>query len=125
MLALIPCSLLIVGMKNISNRPRPTSDLVRVMEPFRFQSFPSSHVFSYTLFFGLLLVFMCSIKSITKSLRITLGVVSGFFLVLISPSRIYLGAHWFTDTLGGVLFGSLVLLPLSFFYFKINREANS
>jgi membrane-associated phospholipid phosphatase len=124
-LAIAPCSVIIVVVKNLINRSRPSNDLVRVVGQFQFQSFPSSHVLSYTLFFGFIILLMISMKSIAISLRITLGIISSFFLILVVPSRIYLGAHWLTDTIGGILLGSLVLLILSFFYFKENLKEDS
>ncbi|SDK56670.1 undecaprenyl-diphosphatase [Pedobacter sp. ok626] len=121
-LAVVPCSTIIVLVKKTINRQRPNSDLVRVVEDLETKSFPSSHVFSYTLFFGFIILLMFSVKSIAKNLRIMLAVISGFFLVLVVPSRIYLGAHWFTDTIGGILLGSLIILILYFFYLRENRE---
>ena len=44
--------LIILGIKNAINRPRPTSFYVRLVEVNRFQSYPSGHVLSYVLFFG-------------------------------------------------------------------------
>ncbi|WP_316737320.1 phosphatase PAP2 family protein [Pedobacter aquatilis] len=110
--------LIILGIKNIIDRPRPTSFYVRLVEVNRFQSYPSGHVLSYVLFFGFLIVLMQRLKSIPKSLRNFLTYLSVFLIIMIAPSRIYLGAHWFTDTLGGFLLGLICLFPLCYFYFK-------
>ena len=118
-ITLILCSgLIILVIKNIINRPRPTSFYVRLVEINRFQSFPSGHVLSYILFFGFLIILMKNLKTIAKGWRHVITVVSVFLIIMIAPSRIYLGAHWFTDTLGGFLLGLICLYPLAYFYLK-------
>jgi undecaprenyl-diphosphatase len=110
--------LIILGIKNIINRPRPTAFYVRLVEVNRFQSYPSGHVLSYTLFFGFLIILMYHLKSIPKTTRNIITYLSAFLVVTIAPSRIYLGAHWFTDTVGGFLLGLICLFPLCYFYFR-------
>lgn len=110
--------LIILGIKNIINRPRPTAFYVRLVEVNRFQSYPSGHVLSYVLFFGFLIILMRNLESISLKWRNFITYVSFFLLVMIAPSRIYLGAHWFTDTLGGFLLGLICLFPLCYFYLK-------
>ena len=110
--------LIILGVKNVINRPRPTSFYVRLVEVNRFQSYPSGHTLSYVLFFGFLIILMTHLKDIPKTTRIIVSTISTFLIVMIAPSRIYLGAHWFTDTLGGFLLGLICLYPLCYFYFK-------
>lgn len=110
--------LVILGIKSVINRPRPTASYVRLVEINRFQSYPSGHVLSYVLFFGFLIILMRSLKHIPKTTRNTVTALSVFLVVMIAPSRIYLGAHWFTDTVGGVLLGIICLFPLSYFYFR-------
>ena len=110
--------LIILGIKNVINRPRPTSFYVRLVEVNRFQSYPSGHVLSYVLFFGFLIMLMQNLKTITLVWRNLITGISAFLIITIAPSRIYLGAHWFTDTLGGFLLGLICLFPLCYFYFK-------
>lgn len=110
--------LIILGIKNIINRPRPTAFYVRLVEVNRFQSYPSGHVLSYVLFFGFLIILMNRLTQIPKITRNMISYVAAFLLIAITPSRIYLGAHWFTDTVGGFLLGLICLFPLCHFYFK-------
>jgi membrane-associated phospholipid phosphatase len=110
--------LIILGIKNIINRPRPTTFYVRLVEVNRFQSFPSGHVLSYVLFFGFLIILMRTLKNIPTVTRNIVTSISLFLVVMIAPSRIYLGAHWFTDTVGGLLLGLICLFPLCYFYFR-------
>ncbi|HEY0056771.1 MAG TPA: phosphatase PAP2 family protein [Pedobacter sp.] len=124
--ALFICFTLISGLvssvlKILVNRPRPTEDVVRIIEKAKNQSFPSGHVLFYVLFFGFLAVLMFNLKSIAKPLRFIIGGISLFMVFTVPFSRVYLGAHWFTDVLGGFLLGMLCLLILSYMYL---RKAN-
>jgi membrane-associated phospholipid phosphatase len=110
--------LIILGIKNVIDRPRPTAFYVRLVEVNRFQSYPSGHVLSYTLFFGFLVILMNTLKGIPNVTRNVVTYLSAFLMITIAPSRIYLGAHWFTDTVGGFLLGLICLFPLCYFYFK-------
>ncbi|TCO18730.1 undecaprenyl-diphosphatase [Pedobacter psychrotolerans] len=110
--------LIILGVKNIINRPRPTTFYVRLVEVNRFQSYPSGHVLSYVLFFGFLIILMRTLKQIPQTTRNTITYISAFLVIMIAPSRIYLGAHWLTDTIGGFLLGIICLFPLCYFYFR-------
>lgn len=102
-------------VKDLIHRPRPTSALVNVFTPLNSYSFPSGHVMFYICFFGFIgfLVFSLLKPSIK---RISLLIFLGVLIVLIGPSRIYLGEHWASDTLGAYLLGSLLLVAIIQFY---------
>ncbi|WP_406826564.1 phosphatase PAP2 family protein [Pedobacter sp. KACC 23697] len=117
-LTVLLSGLIILGIKNVINRPRPTAFYVRLVEVNRFQSYPSGHVLSYTLFFGFLIILMNTLKDVPKLTRNIVTYISAFLMISIAPSRIYLGAHWLTDTVGGFLLGLICLFPLCYFYFK-------
>ena len=110
--------LVILGVKSIIDRPRPTEFYVRLVEINRFQSFPSGHVLSYILFFGFMIVLMRNLNTIPLITRRIITYISAFYMITVAFSRIYLGAHWFTDTLGGIILGLICLYPLSYFYLK-------
>lgn len=114
--------LLILVIKNMINRPRPTQFYVRLVEINRFNSFPSGHVLSYVLFFGFMIVLMQTLKGISTKVKNLVTAISIFYISSIAFSRIYLGAHWFTDTLGGFLLGLACLIMLCHFYFKRKIE---
>lgn len=105
-------------MKNIINRPRPTSNLVNVIDNQASPSFPSGHVLFFTVFFGFLIITMLFNKKINAYLRTTVIAISAILIVLISFSRVYLGAHWVSDVIGGYLVGFIVLIIISFLYLR-------
>ena len=72
-------------------------------------SFPSGHVMSYIAFWGLIFSFTLILFKGHHWWRTTLLIVSGLCVVLIGPSRIYLGAHWASDVLGAYLLGGFLL----------------
>lgn len=105
-------------VKALVDRPRPAKELVRIVLETHQQSFPSGHVMFYVVFFGFLTLLMYMLKHINKPTRWTISVFNMALIFTIPISRIYLGAHWFTDVLGGFLLGMLYLFGLSYFYLK-------
>lgn len=103
-------------IKFLVNRPRPTRNLVRIIEMTKEQSFPSGHTLFYTIFFGFMILVMLNIKSILRPVRIGVIVLSAWMILLIPFSRIYLGAHWVTDVTGGLILGAVCLIVLGHFY---------
>jgi undecaprenyl-diphosphatase len=121
-----PISALIGSLvKLIVNRPRPTTDLVQVLANETEASFPSGHVLFYTVFFGLLFVLLIFTPKIPKAIRYLLQGASLFLIASVSFSRVYLGVHWVTDTVGGYLLGLIILVSFLYFYFrpKLKRKA--
>jgi undecaprenyl-diphosphatase len=104
--------------KILIDRPRPTEELVRIVEIAKTKSFPSGHVLFYVVFFGFLTFLMFQLKSVPAILRIMTGIFSLFLIFTVPFSRIYLGAHWFTDVVGGYLIGIVLLGILALFYLK-------
>lgn len=96
-------------IKFIVARPRPSSSLVDVIQYAGGKSFPSGHVMAYVAFWGLLFSFGIILFKGHYWWRTALLIVSGLFVVLVGPSRIYLGDHWATDVLGAYLIGGLLL----------------
>lgn len=117
---LVPVADLIgVIIKNIVQRPRPNEFLVKIYEQASGSSFPSGHVIHVVVFFGYLFTLMFILKEIAPSIRYSIAVFSLAMIVLISLSRIYLGAHWASDVIGGYLVAFPLLALLLLTYFRI------
>jgi membrane-associated phospholipid phosphatase len=102
-------------IKALVERARPSGDLVQVFQHISGYSFPSGHVTQYTLFFG-----FCFYLAFTLLkpgwLRTVLLVFCGAMVLLVGPSRIWMGQHWASDTLGGYTLGFGLLLLLIWAY---------
>ncbi|MDQ6669841.1 MAG: phosphatase PAP2 family protein [Chloroflexota bacterium] len=114
-------SLVDVVLKQIVHRPRPSHDLVGVLAPLTDPSFPSGHVVQYTAVFGFafFLVYVLAKRSALRTLVLTLLAVP---VVLVGPSRLYLGQHWLSDVLGGYALAVLYLVPYCWAYVKWRLE---
>jgi membrane-associated phospholipid phosphatase len=98
-----------IVLKDLIGRPRPTPELVNVLfSAHEICSFPSGHTVFYTGFFGFLF-FVAYTQAKPTALRWSLCVLFGGLIVLIGPARIFLGAHWVSDVIGGYLLGGAVL----------------
>jgi len=98
-------------LKDLSERPRPTPDLVQVSEQANGFSFPSGHVLGSVLLWG----FLCYLAAKTiphRGVRLGVQAVCLSILVLTGLQRIYAGAHWPSDVLGGYLWGGLLLFVI-------------
>lgn len=109
LIAVIFSTAIDVLVKDLIQRPRPTSSLVNVFTTLNSYSFPSGHVMFYLVFFGFIgfLAFSLLKPSLKRSLILAL---IGSLVLLIGISRIYLGQHWASDVLGSYLLGSLTLV---------------
>jgi len=97
------------------NRPRPTPDLVTIYLPETGKSFPSGHAFFAILVLGMLAYL--AITHLSKpSIRLLTLLVFLILIILIGASRIYLGAHWTSDIVGGYMVGGWFLVALIWLY---------
>lgn len=98
-------------LKWLSDRPRPTAALVKVAEYPRDASFPSGHVLTSVLVYGGIAV-LVEQTSLPRMARRAVQVVSLSLVLLMGPARVYVGAHWPSDTLGGYVWGALLLVAV-------------
>jgi undecaprenyl-diphosphatase len=106
LIALIVAVLSLTILKNIFQITRPSSGIYSVEG----WSFPSGHATVATAFFFLLsYIFFGKIRTTFYKTILIIGSVVGTGLICFS--RLYLGAHWTLDIMGGVALG---LLSVSF-----------
>ncbi|WP_345208327.1 phosphatase PAP2 family protein [Chryseobacterium ginsengisoli] len=87
-----------------------------LLEDTKYQSFPSGHVLFYTVFFGSLILMAINTTKLNLKIKITLIITCLAMIFLGAVSRVYLGAHWFTDVLGGFILGCILLFATGYFY---------
>ncbi|HVF26639.1 MAG TPA: phosphatase PAP2 family protein [Pyrinomonadaceae bacterium] len=98
-----------VLLKMLIGRPRPTADLVTVFSELGTRSFPSGHVTFYVCYFGFLFFVAYALLPRGSLARRVALVLAALPVLLIGFSRVYLGAHWPSDTLGAYLVSGLWL----------------
>jgi membrane-associated phospholipid phosphatase len=109
-------------MKVLVHRVRPGGPLVIVVGTPTGYSFPSGHVTEYTLFFGF--CFYLAFTLLKRGvLRTVLLWICAIMIILIGPSRIWLGAHWASDVLGGYTLALGLLLLVIWAYRKWEERA--
>lgn len=125
LLVLFSCgteALLNEAIKIIVARPRPSDRLVDVITRAQGLSFPSGHVMSYVAYWGVLFSLAIILFKGNRWWRIGLLIIPALFIVLVGPSRIYLGDHWATDVLGGYIFGGIWLGICLWIYLKLRER---
>lgn len=100
--------LLNAGVKELIDRPRPSADLVAVSDHPSSPAFPSGHADGVIIIYGLLFYFITSFVS-QPGLRL-LGQAACLWVILFTGmERVYVGAHWPSDALGGFYLGGLIV----------------
>ncbi|MFZ2621470.1 MAG: phosphatase PAP2 family protein [Minisyncoccia bacterium] len=112
-------------LKVIFNVTRPFGG---VMEVFG-KSFPSGHTTIATIFFVMLMYIFDDYLSTQVGLsgiwRKVFNTFCTLGILLVAFSRVYLGVHWASDVIGGVVLGALVsYICISLFRVTLNRGKN-
>lgn len=107
LLAVVPTGMLLnVGLKHLFQRARPVLD--EPLVSLATYSFPSGHAVASTVFYGVLCAFVFRhVRS--RMLRAAALVLACALVLLVCATRVYLGAHFLTDVVAGVIVGALVL----------------
>ena len=92
-------------LKNIFDRERPT--LLRLIDISGF-SFPSGHAMGSTSFFGSAM-YIAQRRASGSTKGVIIGLCAALIL-LISISRVYLGVHYPTDIIAGIIGGAFCIV---------------
>ncbi len=107
---------MIALLKSLFNTARPLDGVIHVLSP----SFPSGHATIATVFFvTLMYIFDTYLGRFGRIMFNALCVASIFLIAL---SRVYLGVHWVSDVVAGIVLGALIsygsILVFAFFNSK-------
>jgi membrane-associated phospholipid phosphatase len=117
-------SVVVLVLKDVVHRARPSAELVGVLTPLTDPGFPSGHVVQYTTLFGVtfFLVYVLVAQSMLRTAALILLAIP---IVLVGLSRLYLGQHWLSDVLGGYAVSVLLLVPYCWAYARWRLERRS
>ena len=108
-------ALIIFIFKHIFKRERPN---IKRLVYEKGYSFPSGHMVSSISFYGFILMFIINM-TIGLPFKIIAFIVLTYLIYKIGYSRIFLGVHYLSDIIGGVLIGSSYLLLYCYLIFNI------
>lgn len=106
-------------LKKFIARPRP--QIIKHLVEVDGLSYPSGHTLVSTVTY---LAFALLICRHIKSLKVISAVLmtAAFIIILIAFSRLYLGVHYPSDVLSGILFGTSWILMLTAFFKTFARK---
>jgi len=108
---------LIHGTKLWFDLPRPMA----VANPPPSPAYPSGHTCGMTTFMGLAAAFVAGEWRWRK--RWLVYIYFSVPMLLVGLSRLYLGVHWFSDVIGGLLLGLAICGATRFSYSRFDRKA--
>ena len=111
LLALAYCGSFLVSqsIKALAARARPPDGLA--VEHFGGYAFPSGHATEAAAVYGML-AFVLASRTPRLRRKASAWACAVVIVAVVGITRLYLGAHWLTDVLGGWLFGSLWFLAV-------------
>jgi len=111
--------LLVTGVKQMTKIPRPVDMYGGAVH----WAFPSSHATMSLVIFGFLAM-LCSREMVAQRRWLPFGLA--LFLILgIGYSRLYLGAHWLSDVVGGFSLGMAWLVIMTVVFLHDRRPCRS
>ena len=102
------------GIKLIIQRERP--DVIKLVTEHSF-SFPSGHTMASVSMYGILMYLVIR-SNLNNKLKIVLSTILGIIPILVAISRVYLGAHYITDVIGGIIMSTILLLVATYYIDK-------
>lgn len=101
-----------LAIKAALHRPRPTP-MYAGWDAF---SFPSGHATTNAAIYGFLAVLLA--RNATPARQALVAATAALMIALIGFSRLYLGAHWLSDVVGGIAFGTAWIALLAIAYVR-------
>jgi undecaprenyl-diphosphatase len=95
--------LLTRGFKQLYARTRPPPDLQVIQ--YVTHALPSGHALGSTVVAGVVAAVVLLRPGAGRRARVLAPALAAAFVLAVGASRIYLGAHWLTDVLAGILLG--------------------
>ena len=122
MLATTSSVLLAFVLKELIHRTRPFPlnqnatgiNATGIIQSINEYSYPSGHVLFFVVFFGFF-AYLAWIHFAGRTRAIVIA-ICGLLILLIGPSRVFLGAHWASDVLGSYIIGTIWLFLLILAY---------
>lgn len=100
-------------VKVIIRRPRP--EYITVVE--KTFSYPSGHTMASTTLYGFLIYYIWH-ENFDKNYKIIFTIILSIIPILVGISRIYLGAHYFSDVIGGAFLSIAILTSIDLLTYK-------
>lgn len=117
--------LMTIAGKDIVGRVRPPH--TDALPPFEFSpSFPSGHTLNAIVIAGVV-CYLLILRQHSTHARVLTIVTASVLAIAVGLSRVYLGAHWFTDVLAGWTLGGawLVLIITAHRLYLTSRQAHT
>ena len=109
------------AVKDAVARPRPSPDLIHVVQHDSGYGFPSGHTVGTAVLFGTLFLIMPTAVP-WRPARWLLQLGCLMLIVSAGPARVYVGVHWPSDALGSYLLALLFLIPAFVGYWLFSRN---
>lgn len=106
-------------VKIIITRQRPPLEFRWMSESS--YSYPSSHTMCSTFFYGFI-AYLIMRSSLKKSHKIILSTISVLIVLVVAFTRVILAVHYFSDVVGGFLFGISLLAASILLYEFMNQK---
>lgn len=117
--AALGAGVLVVSIKHLVGRHRPPEVSRLVVE--QSLSYPSGHTVSTTVVVGIVAITVIPHLH-SRWIRVTATAFAVTFAIAVGLSRVYLGAHWFTDVLAGWTVSLLWLTICVMAYTAVRRH---